>query len=120
MGNTLAYGLIAAAFLALIVLNPGEDKLRTAFMDHAQKNFFDLPREYQGIYERLRSEGISTAKSINLRYGNFLVFSTLSYDLSIGMREGKQWRDRRPLAVGALGFVFPLAIKSSSAPSAAE
>ncbi len=100
MGSKTAIALIIAAFAALIALNPGEERLQTVFMNHAHNQFFQLPREYRGIYEELRSEKNPRLKSKRLRYGNFLLFSTLSYDAS-----GKS---RRILAAGALGLVLPV------------
>lgn len=120
VGNKLAIVLIAAGFLAGFLLNPGIDRHRAVFMDHAQENFFTLPRSYQQIYESLRNEQPNPSAPPTLRYGNFLLFSTLSYDLSAGMRQGKQWRDRRPLTIGMLGFVFPVTVEPQSAPPPAE
>jgi hypothetical protein len=36
------------------------------------------------------------------------------------MRQGKQWRDRRPMTIGLLGFVFPLTVEPQPAPLPAE
>ena len=120
MGNKLAYILIAAGFAALIFLNPGKDRHRHAFMNYAHAHFFELPPGYRDVYEQLRGETLGPQTYERLRYGNFLLFSTLSYNLSFGMREGKQWRDRRPLTIGVLGFVFPVIVEPQHEPSPAE
>lgn len=116
VGNKFTIALIAIGFVACIVLNPRQDRHRTAFMDYAHGNFFQLPKAYQRIYEALRDERESPSGVVRLRYGNFLLFSTLSYDLSFGVREGRQQRDRRLLSLGALGFVVPLTIEPSPVP----
>jgi len=120
VGNRLGILFIAASFLVALLLNPGIDRHRTVFMDHAKENFFALPRSYQQIYESLRNEQSNPSAPPTLRYGNFLLFSTLSYDLGVGMRQGRQWRDRRPLTIGLLGFVFPVTVEPPPVASPAE
>ena len=113
MGNKLAYILIAAGFAALIFLNPGEDRHRRAFMDYAHAHFFELPTGYREIYEQLRDDSLSQKTSTQLRYGNFLLFSTLSHTATIRMPTGGFRPERRPLTVGALGFVWPVIMEPS-------
>ena len=102
MGSKTAIALIIAAFAALIALNPGEERLQTVFMNHAHTHFFELSAEYRQIYEELRSDTNIRQKSDRLRYGNFLLFSTLSYDITKS--------SRKILAVGAMGFAFPVTL----------
>jgi hypothetical protein len=114
MGNRLAYILIAAGFAALIFLNPGEEQHRRTFMDYAHVHFFELPAGYRDIYEQLRDDSLRQKTSDQLRYGNFLLFSTLSHTATIRMRSGGFRPERRPLTFGALGFVWPVIIEPSA------
>lgn len=94
------YVVAAFGFMAAIFLNPSADKHRTVFVDYAHSHFFELRREYQKIFEQLRAEGADPKKYQELFYGNFLVFSTLTY---VGRKE-----ERHLLSIGALGFVVPM------------
>ena len=122
MGNTLAYSFIAAAFLALIVLNPSQERHERTFMDYAHAHFFELPKNYQKIYEQLRDNALHAKASKELGYGNFLLFSTLNHTAQKADSKGRYRPERRPLTVGALGFVWPITIEpqGSSLPAAAE
>ena len=102
MGSKTAIALIVATFATLIALNPVEERLQTVFMNHAHTHFFELSAEYRQIYEELRNDTNIRQKSDRLRYGNFLLFSTLSYDIMKG--------SRKILAVGAMGFAFPVTL----------
>jgi len=114
MGNKLAFVLIATAFAALILLNPGQEEHRRTFMDYAHAHFFELPAGYRAIYEQLRDESLRYKESKHLRYGNFLLFSTLSHTATIRTPSGGFRPERRPLTVGALGFVWPVVIEPSA------
>ena len=114
MGNTLAYSLIAAGFLALIVLNPSQERHERAFMDYAHAHFFELPKTYQQIYEQLRDNSLRASASEELRYGNFLLFSTLSHTAHLRIPTGGFRRERHPLTIGALGFVWLITIEPSA------
>jgi hypothetical protein len=114
MGNKLAYILIAAGFAALIFLNPGEDQHRRTFMDNAHAHFFELPAGYRDIYERLRDDSLRQKMSNQLRYASFLLFSTLTHTEMIRMPSGGFRPERRPLSIGALGFVWPIIIEPSA------
>jgi hypothetical protein len=114
VGNTLAYILIAAGFLALIVLNPGQEQHQRAFMDHAHAHFFELPRGYREVYEKLRDDTLRAKATDQLRYGNFLLFSTLSHTAQIRLPAGGFRPERRPLTFGALGFVWPVTMEPSA------
>ena len=113
MGHKTAYALIAAAFIAMIVLNPGKDRHRTTFMDYAHAHFFELPAGYRDLYEQLRDDSLRQKVSDQLRYGNFLLFSTLSHTATIRMPTGGFRPERRPLTIGALGFVWPVIMEPS-------
>lgn len=113
MGNKLAYILIATAFAALIFLNPSQDRHRRAFMDYAHAHFFELPAGYRDIYEQLRDDSLRQKMSNQLRYGNFLLFSTLSHNRFKPLPSGGTLPERRPLTFGALGFVWPIIIEPS-------
>lgn len=115
MGNKLAYVLIAAAFAALIALNPGEDHHRRTFMDYAHKHFFELPAGYRAIYEQLRPEGMGEKPWMKLRYSNFLLFSTLGHTQQRQIPSGEIRPERRPLTIGVLGLVFPLILEPTFA-----
>jgi hypothetical protein len=114
MGNKLAYLLIAAAFAALIVLNPGQDQHHRTFMDYAHAHFFELPAGYRVVHEQLRADALRAKASDQLRYGNFLLFSTLSHTAMIRLPTGGFRSERRPLTIGALGFVWPVIIEPSA------
>jgi hypothetical protein len=114
VGNTFAYSLIAAAFLALIVLNPSQEKHRRTFMDNAHAHFFALPKGYRDIYEQLRADALRAKASDQLRYGNFLLFSTLSHTVLKSLPNGGSRPERRPLTFGALGFVWPVTLEPSA------
>jgi hypothetical protein len=114
VGNTLAYTLIGAAFLALILLNPGREQHRRAFMDYAHAHFFELPGGYRDVYEQLRDDALRSKDSNQLRYGNFLLFSTLSHTKQIRLPTGGFRPERRPLTFGALGFVWPVILEPSA------
>ena len=111
MGNKLAYVLIAVGFLALIVLNPGQEQHRRAFMDYAHAHFFELPKGYQDIYKQLRTRDSPERLNESLRYGNFILFSTLSYTTLKRIPDGGLRPYRRPLTVGAFGFVWPITME---------
>jgi hypothetical protein len=113
MGNKLAYILIAAGFAALIFLNPGEEQHRRTFMDYAHEHFFELPAGYRDIYEQLRDDSMGQQTATQLRYGNFLLFSTLSHNALSYLPSGDAHQERRPLTVGALGFVWPVIMEPS-------
>jgi hypothetical protein len=114
MGHKTAYALIAAAFVAMIVLNPGQEQHRRAFMDYAHAHFFELPPGYRDIYEQLRDNARRAKASDQLRYGNFLLFSTLSHTTQQRLPTGGFRPERRPLTIGALGFVWPITLEPSS------
>jgi hypothetical protein len=114
MGNKLAYILIAAGFAALIFLNPGEEQHRRTFMDYAHAHFFELPAGYRDSYKQLRADHLRGKPSDQLRYGNFLLFSTLSHTATIRIPTGGFRSERRPLTIGALGFVWPVIIEPSA------
>ena len=114
MGNTLAYSLIGGAFLALILLNPSQEQHQRAFMDYAQAHFFELPKGYRNIYEQLRDDALRARASKELRYGNFLLFSTLSHTTQIRLPTGGFRPERRPLTFGALGLVWPITLEPSA------
>jgi hypothetical protein len=111
MGNKLAYVLIAVGFLALIVLNPGQEQHRRAFMDYAHTHFFELPKGYRDTYEQLRADQLRAKASDQIRYGNFLLFSTLSHTASMRLPSGGTRPERRPLTFGVLGFVWPVTLE---------
>lgn len=102
MGNKTTIAILIAAFAALFVLRPGQERLQAAFMNHAHHHFFELSEEYRDIYQELRNDSLARNKSHRIRYGNFLLFSTLSYD-------SKKW-SRKILAAGALGFAFAVTL----------
>lgn len=112
--NTIAYVLVAAAFLALIFLNPGPEQHRRAFTDYAHAHFFDLPKGYQSVYEELRADQARARASDQLRYGNFLLFSTLSHTAMKRLPTGGFRPERRPLTFGALGLVWPITLEPST------
>lgn len=114
MGHKTAYALIAAVFIAMLVLNPGADRHRATFMDYAHANFFELPAGYRDIYEQLRADSSRHKASDHLRYGNFLLFSTLSHTAMIRLPTGGFRSERRPLTFGALGFVWPITLEPSA------
>ena len=113
MGHKTAYALIVCAFVAMIVLNPGQDRHRTAFMDYAHAHFFELPAGYRDIYEQLRDNSQRAKASDQLRYGNFLLFSTLSHTTQKRLPTGGFRPERRPLTIGTLGFVWPITLEPS-------
>lgn len=117
MGNTLAYSLIAAGFLALIVLNPSQERHERTFMDYAHAHFFELPKTYQKIYEQLRDNALQTKTSKEPRYGNFILFSTLSCTTQKHLPTDGFRRERRPLTVGALGVVWPIILEPATTQS---
>ena len=119
MGNKLAYIIIAAGFAALILLNPGEEQHRRTFMDYAHAHFFELPAGYRETYEQLRADHASNRLSDQLRYGNFLLFSTLSHTIRKRLPTGRSLPERRPLTFGALGFVWPVTLEPSTRDRAA-
>jgi hypothetical protein len=114
MGNKLAYILIAAGFAALILLNPGQEQHRRTFMDYAHAHFFELPAGYRDSYEQLRADHLRGKPSDQLRYGNFLLFSTLSHTTPKRLPTGESRTERRPLTFGALGFVWPVTLEPSA------
>lgn len=71
-------------------------------MDAAHNRFFELSGDYREIFQAMRSIGLASQKRVfRVRYNNFLIFSTLSF-------EENDSKMRRLLSIGALGFVFPI------------
>lgn len=97
-----------AAVAALFFLNPTPEQHRKAFLQNAEARFFDVPAEYQQIFQQVRSENIRGKDSEQLRYGNFLLFSTLKHVDASQAMTGHNAKTRL-LTIGALGVVLPVA-----------
>lgn len=100
-----------AALAALFFLNPTPEQHRKAFLQNAEARFFDLPPEYQQIFQVIRSEALRGKVSDELRYSNLLFFSTLRYSEPSKALTGHNAKTRL-LTIGALGFVLPVVIGS--------
>lgn len=100
--------LVAIAALAIMFfLNPTPERNRAVFMQSAETRFFDLPPEYQQIFQQVRSETLRGKNPANLRYKDLLFFSMLQHVEESPRATGINPKSRL-LTFGAMGFVFPV------------
>lgn len=92
----------------MFFLNPTPERHRAAFMQSAEKRFFDLSPDYQQIFQQIRSETLRGKNPTYLRYNNLLVLSMLQHVEESSTVTGSKPKSRL-LTFGAMGFVFPVA-----------
>jgi hypothetical protein len=99
------------SLVLLFLLNPTPEQHRKAFLQNTEARFFDLPPDYQQIFQQVRSEVLRGRVPNELRYDNLLLFSTLKYSDPSKALTGHNAKTRL-LTIGALGFVLPAVIGS--------
>ena len=89
------------SLVLLFLLNPTPEQHRKAFLQNTEARFFDLPPDYQQIFQQVRSEVLRGRVPNELRYDNLLLFSTLKYSDPSKALTGHNAKTRL-LTIGAL------------------